>query len=167
MQTVDRDGEIFVAVSLEAVAVKLVAVDLETDDALNHEVNRARVARKEYLLSDGEPAPSQSRASETLGQRMTSGTRCPNCHTHAVRGLCSERVKIDHIDEIHASRPVDSCHCVLMRLGRDDELERLEDPDYPRGHVPVVCLAGPVQNHLGSAWRTGKRHRAAAGASET
>lgn len=68
MEPLNRDREIFVAVALETVAVKLVAVDLEADNTLNHKVDRARVAREEHLLGDGQAALRKTRPRETLGE---------------------------------------------------------------------------------------------------
>jgi hypothetical protein len=144
MEMFDGDVDILDSISHEMSAMELIAIDLDRDDFVYHEVDPFGIVQANLRpnLVTAEPQPS---AREAFGKRLAVGID-PVANAAPFEWQSQdERLKIDEIERTRVERPVHRGYRSLKLLVEDNTDESIDEPD-GHGGSPFTYLWGiPVE----------------------
>ena len=138
MEAFDGDVDVFDSISHEMSSMELIAIDLDRDDFVHHEVDPFGIVQAN-LRPNLVPAQPQPSAREAFGKRLTVGIDPVSNAAPFEWQPQDKRLKIDEIKRPRVERPVHRGHCSLKLLIENDAGESIDEPD---GH------GGPPFAHL-------------------
>jgi hypothetical protein len=144
MEVFDSDVDVFDSISHEMSAMELIAIDLDRDDLVHHEVDPFGIVQANLRpnLVTAQPQPSTR---EAFGKRLTVGIDPVSNAAPFKWQPQDERLKIDEIKRTRVERPVHRGHRSLKLLVENDADESIDEPDGHSGPPFADLLVIPVQ----------------------
>jgi hypothetical protein len=138
MEAFDSDIDVFDSISHEMSSMELIAIDLDRDDFVHHEVDPFGIVQAN-LRPNLVPAKPQSSACEAFGKRLTVGIDPVSNAAPFEWKPQDERLKIDEIKRTRVERPVHRGDRSLKLLVENDADESIDKP-YGHGGSPFAHL---------------------------
>jgi hypothetical protein len=150
MEVFDSDVDVFDSISHEMSAMELIAIDLDRDDFIHHEVDPFGVVQANLRpnLVPGQPQPS---AREAFGKRLAVGIDPVSNAAPFEWQSQDERLKIDEVERTRVERPVHRGHRGLKLLVENDADESIDESDGHGGSPLTYLRVIPVERD--AAWR--------------
>jgi hypothetical protein len=140
--TLDRDGQVLQTIRVERVAVPAAAVEFESDDAVDDDVDAATIARADSGLGvDPVPQMDEGHPHDALEEALAPGIGPVDDAPHVSRSLREGLVQSDDREVTAGQRPVQQGDRLVERCGHDGVHQRGS-----KGHRPgrPVCVVHRV-----------------------